>query len=146
MCLMVYLACDGQLPTFEWNSEAPDFYVTELKETDDGYKEVRSILTKRYLYNIGSHTGCGCGFSYGTYEPFNEDDIQEDTKGRGSVNQLFQYIKRSLENHNSVELFNCLAGNEGMSPQNTYELNIDHIKLGDSFYFADDNELRVIKA
>ncbi len=145
MCIMVYLSSGRQLPTIKWNNEAPDFYVTELKDTDDGYKEIRSILTQKYLYNIGAHTGCGCGFYYGVYQPFNAEDIQEDLKGRSSVNKLFQYIKANLKNHDSIELFTCLAGNEGVSPKKTYELCIDQINLGDCFYFESNNELRIIK-
>lgn len=143
MCIMVYLACDGQLPTFDWNSEAPDFYVTELKETDYGYKQVRSILTKKYLYNIGAHSGCGCGFNYGTYELFDEVDRQEDIKGRNSVNKLLQYIENSLQNNECVELLTCLAGNEGISPIKS-EIYLDQIILGDSFNFRSENELRFI--
>lgn len=146
MCVMTFIASDKELPTIEWNNEVPDFYVHNLKEPDYGYKEIRSILCKRYLYNVGAHTGCGCGFSYGIYEPLDEDDIQEDLKGKSSVNKLFQYIRENLQICDSIELFSCWAGNEGVNPKSTYELNINQIELSDSFCFVSDNELRIIKA
>jgi hypothetical protein len=86
---MVFIASNKKLPTIEWNNVAPDFYVHELKELDYCYKEIRNILSKKYLYDVGAHSGCGCGFNYVTYEPLNEDDIREDLKGRNSVNRLF---------------------------------------------------------
>lgn len=63
MCLMVFIVSNKKLFTIKWNNEAPDFYVHELKELDYGYKEIRNILSKKYLYDVGAHSGCGCGFN-----------------------------------------------------------------------------------
>ncbi|MGE5411486.1 MAG: hypothetical protein ACM3MI_11050 [Clostridiales bacterium] len=141
---MVYIASNKILPTIKWNEAAPNFYIEELKSSDDAYKGIRKSLNNRYLYIAGAHLGCGCGFSYGKYELLNENDIEEDKKGRSSVKQLFQYIKDNLNTGESLELYTCWAGNEWNITEKKSEISIDQIDLGESFFFDDINELRII--
>lgn len=63
MCVMVYLRSNKKLPIIKWDDKVPDFYVDELNENDLAYTELKSFMAKKNLYNVGAHTGCGCGFN-----------------------------------------------------------------------------------
>jgi hypothetical protein len=143
--MMVYLSSDKELPIIPYKKDFVNFYVNKLGEQDFGYEGARKVLSKKYLYNAGAHTGCGCGFDYGTYEPIDNDDIEEEQKGKESVSQLFNYIKSALITNKNIELYACIAGNEGKDFV-TKSIDIIHkYALGDSFFFV-GNELWKIKS
>lgn len=146
MCMMVYIASDYKLPCIDYKKESPDFFVQEISEGDFGYIEVWKMMNKKFIYNVGSYTGCGCGFNYGTYELYDEDDIKEDNLGKEAVKKLFDYIKECLTDIKHIYLFTCVAGNEYKQPERTLLMNVGEIKLGDEFSFSNCNELRIISS
>lgn len=148
MCIMAYIASDKMLPEIKWNEDIPDFNIEELKLTDSYFNDLRKTLTKKRLYYVGAHEGCGCGFSFGRYPPLDEDDVEQDRKGKASVNKLFQYIDDNLVPGESIELFTCWAGDEGASLDKTDTANIkdimNEIENSECFYFNDKNEMLII--
>ncbi len=69
MCLLLYLGADRELPlTAEWNLDRPAFHVSVLRNPDPA---IQHLLNTRYVYYVGSHEGCGCGFGYESTEEFN---------------------------------------------------------------------------
>lgn len=144
MCMMLYIASDKVLPTIPWNNEYPDFYITDLKETDIEFTGVRKQVTKPYLYYVGAHTGCGCGFAYGMYEVLDESDIEENKLNRHSVEQLFLYIRRNLGSGEELQLYSCWAGNEGNSYEKKSIVDLGAFTLGDSFCFG-ENEIIIAR-
>lgn len=141
--MMVYISSNNRLPIIEYKKDSPDFYVKEISEGDFGYMGVRNTMSKDFIYYVGSHKGCGCGFNYGIYELYDEDDIKEDNLGRESVKKLFKYIKDCLADVDQIDLFTCVAGNEDKQPERISFMNIGQIQLGDEFSFSSNNELRI---
>jgi hypothetical protein len=64
-CERVYIASDHRLPLAPFQAEG-DFWVGELEIEED--REVRLLFTKPHIYYLGSHGGCGCGFSYYAFQ------------------------------------------------------------------------------
>ena len=62
MCLAIYIASDIELSTSKWDKNSPSFY-SESIEPNKHYGVDRHF-SKPYVYYLGSHEGCGCGFMY----------------------------------------------------------------------------------
>jgi hypothetical protein len=117
MCLMVYIASDQPLPLIEWSENAPTFWVGELGEYDE---PVRKQFTKAYVYYLGSHKGCGCGFSYSAW---NEEDYQgvpsevykswvnDEEARRKSIRSLSAYLDAAIST-GTLQLFACWDGDQ----------------------------------
>jgi hypothetical protein len=74
MCLLLYLGADRELPlTDEGNADRPAFHVSLLPDISPA---IQHLLNTRYVYYVGSHEGCGCGFGYESTEEFNR--VQRD--------------------------------------------------------------------
>jgi hypothetical protein len=108
MCKMLYLAADQPAPLVPWQANNPGFWVREIQETEAG---VRKQFTKPYLYYVGSHEKCGCGFAYGICpthpnSPFDEGERAEEEAGRESVRRLAEYLALVVA-EGAVELYAC---------------------------------------
>jgi hypothetical protein len=66
MCWVLYLAADRPLPLQPFDQRAPAFNVAELTSHEDG---VRQQFSKPFVYSLGAHTHCGCGFDRGQANP-----------------------------------------------------------------------------
>ena len=144
MCMMLYMASDKKLPTIPWNKNIPDFYIEELNKRNQEFLGVRKQVNKPYIYYVGAHTGCGCGFYYDMSEVFDESSLEENKMNRRSVENLFLYIRENLINEEEFKLYSCWAGDERSQCEKQTIININSFILGDSFSF-DENELIIVK-
>jgi hypothetical protein len=108
MCMMVYIASEYPLPTSSWDETNPCFYVETLSERDES---VRRQFTKPWIYYVGSHEGCGCGFQYGQYAGL-EKDITALAAARDSRHRLAEFLAVALQHQWEVELFACWDGDQ----------------------------------
>jgi hypothetical protein len=93
MCLGVYLSTDTELDLVPWNPDARTFNTSQLTDHESA---VRRHLKRRYVYYLGAHTHCGCGFMRnGDSEPQEVD---------ASRTALGEFLHRARE-HGPCELF-----------------------------------------
>ena len=93
MCLGVYLSTDTELDLVPWNADARTFNTSQLTDHESA---VRRHLKRRYVYYLGAHTHCGCGFMRnGDSEPQEVD---------ASRTALSEFLQRARE-HGPCELF-----------------------------------------
>ncbi len=59
MCVVCYIATDKKIQEISFNEKAPAFHIEKEKKVVF-HKEVFSL---KHIYYIGSHQGCGCGFT-----------------------------------------------------------------------------------
>lgn len=115
MCTMVYLASDRPLTTMPWDKDHPAFNVAVLPHDNS----VRKHLTGPFVYRLGSHQYCGCGFSY-RYDPewpdavVYPDELDAAEKSRAS---LAEYLTDALKDQESLEIWICWAGDEACEPE-----------------------------
>ena len=105
MCLVAYIAAAGELPTLEWNHEIPAFHV---KNFDDGIAKVRGHFRLPFVYYLGSHEGCGCGFNRGSAsEPHQLEAVRQ------TLAALSRYLQAAVSQVGTIELYTCWNGDEG---------------------------------
>ena len=98
MCLGVYLSTDTELDLVPWNVDARTFNTSHLTDYESA---VRRHLTRRFVYYLGSHTHCSCGFMRnGDSEPHEVD---------ASRTALSEFLRRARE-QGPCELFVYWAG------------------------------------
>lgn len=100
MCLVIYLATDAQLPVVAWDKTAPAFNVRLPKR-----KRVRGEFNAAHVYEIGAHTGCGCGF---LTDGNGSDDSVKTSESRMA---LRSYVEQALQG-GGVELLVSWLGDE----------------------------------
>jgi len=132
MCMMVYIASNSPLPLIDWDENRHAFYVEEL--SDQFQDQLRNKFSKSYLYYVGAHEGCGCGFSYGKY-PL-EDDEEPEEEAKESVTRLSQYLAEAVAKHGTIELFACWADDESAPPEHRRSITPEDIG-GESFWFEE---------
>ena len=98
MCLGVYLSTDTELDLVPWNADARTFNTSHLTDYESS---VRRYLARRYVYHLGSHTQCGCGFMR------NGDSEPQDVDA--SRTALSEFLRRARE-QGPCELFVHWAG------------------------------------
>jgi hypothetical protein len=62
MCWVLYVAADLPLPLQPFDRVAPEFNVAVLTPREE---PVRGQFSKPFVYRVGAHTLCGCGFDRG---------------------------------------------------------------------------------
>jgi hypothetical protein len=148
MCVMVYLASDRSLPEIDWNPDAPGFHASATIELRA--EHVRKRFSKPFVYYLGAHEGCGCGFSYETDESlqdlYGKDPsylakvITGNEQCRENVRRLREYVSAAAED-GAVELYTVWAGDEGREPTERLSVTPSYFG-GDSFGFNAMNERR----
>jgi hypothetical protein len=126
------------LPTSAWDGARPSFFVEELPERDDA---VRSQFSKPYVFFVGSHEGCGCGFQYGQHEGF-EEDPEELAAAEESRRRLAEFLAAALKDQAEVELFACWDGDQAARPEHHGRMSPSHL-LRDRAHFR-EKELLVV--
>src|SRR5579862_3212367 len=111
MCMMIYVASDYALPTLAWDKDHPRFHVTGLTERDE---PVRKHFSKPFVYYVGSHQGCGCGFQfvehdflehqYETKENVEADKV-EIVAAHDSCRRLAEFLSVALQHQATVEMY-----------------------------------------
>ena len=113
MCMASYIASDHPLPTSEWDSNRPAFYATGLARNDE--EIVRRQFSKPFVYYLGSHEGCGCGFQHGQCAEY-EGEHESIIAAQESRRRLIEFVSAALGRQESVELFACWEGDQGAPP------------------------------
>lgn len=130
MCMVVYLAADAPLPLVSWNPQTPAFHVRALDANADS---VRVHFSKRHVYYVGSHEGCGCGFSYGQWEGEKADDV---AAARTSVARFAEYLTAATRAAGALELYACWDGDQAAEPAHRLEMRPPQIG-GPAFWFEE---------
>jgi hypothetical protein len=107
-CERIFVASDHPLPLIEFDPDDSNFWVGEFdaavgKRDEDA--DVRRLFTKPYVYYVGSHLGCGCGFGYcswqtGDYSIWRKEKEQD---GGGLSEEQYQEIWEEANRHRSEE-------------------------------------------
>ena len=147
MCLLVYIASDQPLPLIPWKTDAPGFHVRELGDLGEDEVKMRQHFSKPFVYYIGSHEKCGCGFRYGQMplEFEDDDDRKEDAAARESVLHLREYLSKVVEN-GQVELYACWPEEQTLEP--TSHATIIPLDIGSNdteFTFKERELLTILK-
>lgn len=112
MCMVVYAGSDHPLPTWLWDQNRPAFHVTARADPTD---PVRQRFTKPFVYYLGSHEGCGCGFHYGPYAG-GEINPAVEPAVTDSRRRLGEYLAVALQHQPEVEVYACWSGDEAEPP------------------------------
>lgn len=100
--MVLYAAADAPLPEIPERTPPAPLSSRLIRDAEEA---VRQHFTKPYVYFLGSHTGCSCGFQYGEY-------VEEDSEGRESVRRLGGYLAAAVEQLGQVEVYACWDGEE----------------------------------
>jgi hypothetical protein len=100
--MTIYLATDDAQVSIPWDKANPALNVAPMKRN----RVVRRRLTKPHLYEIGAHTGCGCGFL-----AVDGDDKQEEARHSASMAGLRSLLESATANGNA-QLLVCWIGDE----------------------------------
>jgi hypothetical protein len=86
MCWVLYLAADRPLTERLFDPESPAFNVASVSGNETS---VRKQFSKAFVYALGAHTGCGCGFDR---EQANADHPEELAAAEVSLEALRRYL------------------------------------------------------
>ncbi len=134
--MMVYIAASQPLDLIPWNDAHPAFYISDLIEFDSS---VRDQFSAEHVYYAGSHEGCGCGFQYGEYPHFDDD---ERPLKRASLDAFAAYLSRQLERVDAIELYACWDGDQAAAPEHRRALTPRALESED-FYFLQKELSRI---
>ncbi len=90
MCWVLYLAADRPLALHPFDPAAPGFNLAELAPRE---QVVRGQFGKPFVYRLGAHTWCGCGFDRGQVGP---DQQREMEATEASLRHLRAYLGEAL--------------------------------------------------
>jgi hypothetical protein len=116
MCWVLYLASDVALPTINWDQQTPAFNVEAIA---DGESPVSRQFTRRYLYVVGSHTLCGCGFDRGQANPQHPEELVDAER---SLSSLHEYLRDAVAIAGELELYACWDGDQAAEPDHRWVL------------------------
>lgn len=136
VCMMVYTAANRPLDLVAWNDAQPAFYVSELLESE---VSVRKQLSSAYVYHAGSHEGCGCGFRYGQYPQF--EDEERHLK-RASLDAFADYLSRQVVQVAAIELDACWDGDQTAAPVHEWAQTPNSLE-SEEFYFLEKELSRI---
>ena len=119
---MVYLASDKPLPLIEWNENKRAFCVSDLTKYE---KNVETQFDSSYVYNAGSHLGCGCGF----LKEFKEED--ELAQANENYLQLSVYLQKARETGAHLHIYSCWDGDQEAKPALREELYLKRMVKAD---------------
>jgi hypothetical protein len=141
MCLMLYLGSDKERHISFWDRANPQFYVqkTNIQYTDEkqqinAIEQAKLNFSKQFIYYVGSHEGCGCGFRQDGFWLQVDEEIKKRAENHKN---LFEYLSGCLEDENTIEIYACWAGSENESPQSKRTISVQEI-VRDDFYFEED--------
>jgi hypothetical protein len=115
MCWVLYLAADRPLPLRSFDPGSPAFNVTELEGREVA---VRSQFSRPFVYALGAHTGCGCGFDRDQANPRHPAELQATEK---ALEALHAYLREALDMGGTLELFACWDGDQAATPDQRWQ-------------------------
>ncbi|MCL4264438.1 MAG: hypothetical protein KJ069_14535 [Anaerolineae bacterium] len=136
---MIYISADQPLDLISWNPKKPAFHVTEINKSE---VSVRQQFHQTYVYYAGSHEGCGCGFQYGEYPEFEDEDRQLK---RASLDAFAAYLTRQLKRVKLIELFACWDGDQSATPEHYHRLSPEALEA-EGFFFQEKEFLQIERA
>jgi hypothetical protein len=105
VCNRLFLASNVPLRELAWSEHSPGLTVRQITDREDA---VGTSLGQPYVYEVGTHIGCGCPFAF---EPDwsrpNADELDEFQTNRPNFLQLREYLERALRAGASMELYNA---------------------------------------
>jgi hypothetical protein len=126
--MMVYIAATEPLGIVAWNDAQPAFYVSELRESE---ASVRQQFDMPHVFYAGSHEGCGCGFQYGEYPQFEDEDRPLK---RASLDAFAAYLAEQLKRVPSIQLYACWDGDQLAPPEHQRALTPGSLRSEDFFF------------
>jgi hypothetical protein len=96
----------------------PALNVAELSQHEAA---VRIQFSKPFVYALGAHTCCGCGFDA---EAANRDHPEELEASRASLEALRTYLEAALATAGTLELYACWDGDQGATPDQRRQLGL----------------------
>lgn len=108
MCLAVYVGSAVELPVRPWAKHPGEFNVEALGDRP-GHDEVRRRLQKPFVYNVGAHTDCACGF---TRQTTDDDQLVGWTR---SIESLTSWLTNAVES-GPLDVLVCEQGDEATKP------------------------------
>ena len=141
MCQLLFLASDHPLPEIPWNPEARGFHVRRATVDEDS---VRAHLTKSHVYYVGSHEGCGCGFSVADLPIEDQFDQWNYDASLQNVASLREYLLENLGPFSAVEIYVAWNGNITRRPKRRQSLAI--AAISETTFLADQPMLVHVKA
>lgn len=136
MCIEVFLACKVELPCYD----GPYNERFHLKAFPERAEPLRAVLQLPFLYYVGAHTGCGCGFNsgdlswQGVSDPkeanellgaMSEDERKEFLSEQSSREQLTKLI-RDVSQAGDVKVYCCWWGDEAILPEEIIEVSASY--------------------
>jgi hypothetical protein len=121
MCWVLYLASDMPLPVIPWDPGKPGFNVEEIPRAES---PVSRQFSRRYLYILGSHSLCGCGFDR---DQANPDHPNELVEAEESLVALQAYLRNAVSIAGQLDLYSCWDGDQTAEPDHRWVLTPDDI-------------------
>lgn len=114
VCIVLYIAADRHLPAVE----TPHLTISPLSPASYEHTRLAPHLQLPHLHTAGSCSGCGCGFQNNPHglEPHDPDAAE-------SQRELAAYLNARLDDHASMQLSICWAGEEHNAPRHLAPLN-----------------------
>ena len=150
MCYVLYGASDKVLSLIKYDEENPALWVGELGSFEDEDELVIKQFTLPYIYYIGAHTYCGCGFGKRrrklsllkrALNPLTEPDYVLDTAVDLTYKKLAHYLREGKGAR--LELFYCVSGMQDQQPWGSETTRIIDIE-SEAFTFSLGHHYEVI--
>lgn len=139
MCIRVYLGSNNPLKIIPFNISKPHFHVELIDSSCEESKQVSGKLDTPYIYRLGSHMGCSCGFSYFKEHDYGISALEIQNRHE-SIQALKDYLTESLK---TAKLKICTWEKDRRIPvieENVKPINPQQIDI-DSFEFKEDEIL-----
>ena len=119
MCWVLYLAADRPLPLRPFDPASPAFNVADLNGREVA---VRAQFGKAFVYAVGAHTGCGCGFDRGQANPEHPDELEATET---SLDALHAFLRDAMGVTGSLELYACWDGDQAATPDQRWHRRLE---------------------
>jgi hypothetical protein len=134
MCLAVYVASSTALPVLERSATAPGVYL----EPEPAESPVRNQFFLPHVYYVGSHLGCGCGFSRRAHTGEDRQRADRDHATLASI------ARSAVAQGSELQLFACWEGMQDSSPSLVASVSLEELE-GESFEFEELELLTVVE-
>jgi hypothetical protein len=121
MCWVLYLASDKPLPVIPWDPGKPGFNVEEIARAES---PVSRQFSGQYIYIVGSHSLCGCGFDRAQANPDHPNELVETEE---SLVALHAYLGNAVRIAGQLELYSCWDGDQAAEPDHRWVLTPEDI-------------------
>ena len=123
MCYQLFLASDSPLSLVEWSPGAV-LGVAELVE----HPPLPDEMNRSYLYDVGSHTQCACGFDrFGGGIGYGEDYDYDGLTAR-SLEALADYLSRAVKEGSTLVLYYVWTGEESQPVEQRRSIQPDQLR------------------